>query len=291
VIAIAVLTWNRLPALKRILEGLKKCNVQKVAVFEDAGMKDQTVGWISQNWPQSESRPELVAYKRSGSQTYPEITCYLGAENLGVAGNSNRAIRWFMEETACDYLCLCNDDLEILGDFPRLYREAHLKTGIGLFSFCGIDNPDYQKYPAVVNGIEIDVIPRLTGSMLAFPRKLVEDIGYFDTRFGKFGEEHCHFNTRAQISGHIRIGDKNYPSVDLRYPPITYQEVQPSASHAERTDFNKVASAGVKSIDYIADGLYAPFRLFPEQICGGCDGLGISESVLNGWKKLQMSSI
>lgn len=63
----------------------------------------------------------------------------MGTRNLGVAGNSNRILKIFMDGPA-DHLCLCNDDLLVDGDFVELYAKAHQDLGVGMFCFCVAGN-------------------------------------------------------------------------------------------------------------------------------------------------------
>jgi len=116
---------------------------------------------------------------------------FVAEENLGVAAQSNRAIRWFIEDTNCDHLLLCNDDLEFVGPADAVYGKAHKETNIHLFSFCDFTSPEYEAKKTVYRGIRLRLPKRMTGIMMSITRKLVETIGYYDTSFGKFSEEHC----------------------------------------------------------------------------------------------------
>jgi hypothetical protein len=144
---------------------------------------------------------------------------FLGTENLGVSGNSNRAIKWFMDETDADHLCLCNDDLHVLGDFVSFYQRGHVDLDVGMFCFCphgGVYDHDSYKWVTVRSrGYSIRLMPRMTGIMISITRKLIEKVGYFDTRFGKFGEEHCDYTYRCRFAGGIRLDGQDQGCLDL----------------------------------------------------------------------------
>jgi len=281
-IAIAVLTWNRLPALQQILKGFEAhCSQYRQAVFEDAGTKDDTAQSLlsnAQSVPGFKSQYLATYFKIAGG-----VEVFLGNENLGVAGNSNRALRWFIQETDCDYLCLCNDDLIIKGDFAAFYAEAWTKLKIGLFCYCGFTSKMYAWDPEHVNGYVIKKLGRMTGAMMAMPRELIDRIGFFDMRFGKFGEEHVDFTNRARLAGYQQVRNKPQLCLDLKNDLLEHLEVPSTMVGREKAEAEAVASQGIKSIDYAADGIYRPYRLFTKVRVAGVDGDGISDKVLGGY--------
>jgi GT2 family glycosyltransferase len=280
-IAIAVLTWNRLPALQQILKGLgAHCSQHRQAVFEDAGIRDNTAdSLLFCVQSVSEFKPEY----RATHVKSMDVDVFLGSENLGVAGNSNRALRWFMQESECDYLCLCNDDLTVKGDFAAFYAEAWTKLKIGLFCYCGFTSKMYAWDPDHVSGYVIKKLGRMTGAMMAMPRELVDRIGYFDMRFGKFGEEHVDFTNRARLAGYQQVRNRSQPCLDLKHDLLEHLEVPSTMVGHEKAEAEAIASQGVKSIDYVADGLYRPYRLFNKIKVAGVDGDGISDKALGGY--------
>src|SRR5512137_343020 len=103
--AIAVLTYNRLPVLQEEIKGIyEHCSQYPLAIFDDLSQRDGTGKWLASAWRNGAApihRDDLMAdeYRREdGSKAF------LARRNLGVAGNSNRAIKWFMEETDADHL-------------------------------------------------------------------------------------------------------------------------------------------------------------------------------------------
>jgi GT2 family glycosyltransferase len=280
-IAIAVMTWNRLPALKQILAGLAvHCPHHHIAVFEDAGTRDDTIRSLtSVTDTHAIDRPEYAAYQVSKNQ----VKVFLGAENLGVAGNSNRALRWFMDESNCDYLCLCNDDLVVKGDFATYYTTALRKLQLGLLCFCGFTSKAYAWDPIEINGYTVKKLGRMTGAMMAMPRELVARIGYFDMRFGKFGEEHCDFTNRARLAGFQQIQGKAQMCLDVENQLLEHLDVDSTIAGPVKQRAEAAAVQGVRSIDYLKDGLHRPFSLGLEHPVAGVDGDGISPKNLPGY--------
>lgn len=195
--AVAVLTYNRKNTLEACLNGLiAHCDKHPIAVFDDKSV-DLTPTYLRKlvaatGQVEVIERPELLCLElraRGGM-----LRVFLGDKNLGVAGNTNRAIRWFMDDTKAAHLCVMNDDLTVHGDFATFYREAHEDTRIHLFCFCDFTSEQYRWTTAPVKTkrrtYELKMLPRMTGIMMSFTRPLVERIGYFDVEFGPFGEEH-----------------------------------------------------------------------------------------------------
>jgi len=281
-IAIAVLTWNRLPALQQILKGLgEHCKPHKLAVFEDAGTRDSTVSsmLLCAQTPVI-PRPDLMAHQ---AKLTGDVEFFAGTENLGVSGNTNRALKWFLEESGCDYLCLCNDDLVIKGDFATFYAEAWEKLKIGLFCYCGFTSKAYAWDPDHIGGYVVKKLGRMTGAMMAMPRELVEKIGFFDMRFGKFGEEHCDYTNRARLAGYQDIRGRPQGCLDLKHDLLAHLDIASSMVGQEKAAADAIAVDATKTLDYVSDGLYRSYKLFHKVKVGGVDGDGISEDVLPGY--------
>jgi GT2 family glycosyltransferase len=302
--AIAVLTFRRLHALAEMLKGVSEhCSHYPLAIFEDCGQRDGTSGFLSQG-RKTKARPDLLSDEMimtpeaisaatseeekllGADKNFPRV--FLGTENLGVAGNSNRAIRWFMEETDADHLCLCNDDLHVLGDFVSFYGRGHADLGVGMFCFCPsggqYDHDSYKWVTVRSRGYAIRLMPRLTGIMISITRKLIEKVGYFDTRFGKFGEEHCDYTYRCRFAGGISLDGVDQGCLDLEPPQplLQHQEVQTSLNGVEREKANQEASVAMRAAAarYQFEHYHRPFSLKSLKSVGtfgGHDGIPISE--------------
>jgi intein/homing endonuclease len=184
---ICILTYRRVNSLRLLLEQvIVQCPDAKIAVFEDCGQCDGTEAYLLENstFLRRDMVYEADVYDRGGVQIY------LAHSNVGVTGNSNKAIRWFMEQEGYDHLCLCNDDLEVTGAFHRSYAHAHALTEVGLFCFTDFTSESYAYAVVKHRGIQIKLMQRMTGIMMSMTRALVEKIGYYDADSFTFGQEH-----------------------------------------------------------------------------------------------------
>jgi GT2 family glycosyltransferase len=288
--AIAVLTYNRVQALHTTLLGLTKfCRISEtppaIAVFDDCGQHDDTEGYLTKGrlCVESPLAKELEAEEWQG-QNGPTI--FLGTRNLGVAGNSNRCIKWF-ESLGPEYthLCILNDDLHILGDFVSFYAKAHRDLGVGLFCFCDFTSETYRWATQRYRGYSVKVLPRMTGIMMSMTRELIDRVGYFDPRFGKFGEEHCDFTIRARISGFVSIEGRALNCLDVDHQLLRHQEVETSVQGAEREAANAEAASIMSEMsqEYKFRDTYRGFCLDTPKLCGGRDGAGIPAVFLQNY--------
>ena len=281
-IAIAVLTWNRNVALNRFLVS---CGPEirerqaTVAVFEDCGFRDNTRAWI-ENQRFIDYRPQLAANEYLHKDL--PIHLFAGTANLGVAGNSNRALRWFLS-TDCDYLLLCNDDIEFNGSVTA-YPEAYGKTGLEFFCFGGIAGSDFKYVPMMCHGVELLSCSRITGALIALPRISVERLGYFDTRFGHFGEEHCDYTHRARLLGMLDIDGVPQISIDLKDPKVRHQQVESSLTTEERGKAVGAAESVMSTYSYLSAPLYRPYSLAHCPAANGVLHIGIGTDQLLGYK-------
>jgi hypothetical protein len=216
---------------------------------------------------------------------YPNADVYNGTANLGVTGNSNRALKWFMDGE-WDHLLLCNDDLFVTGDFAKFYGQAHTDLGVEMFCFCDFTQaspaisgaPESYKWTTYpVRGYGVKFLPRFTGIMMSVTRKLVEKIGYFDAEFGKFGEEHCDYTIRARFAGGIRCDGQDLNCLDVEHAFLKHQDVETSMTGAARKAADEEARGVMAraSQEYRFRHYHRPFRLIQPPTAGGYFGGGI----------------
>ncbi len=281
--AIAILTYNRLPALQKVLTSVMTHNkVPDIAIFEDCGQQDQTRHWLTSSTKKI-SRPDLMATE---NHLGVGIKAFLGTDNLGVSGNSNRAIKWFMDETKADHLLLCNDDVEFLGDAGKIYRESHMATQVELFCFCDFTSPQYKCTPITYRGIQLKRLSRMTGMVMSLTRKLVESIGYFDPQFGRFGEEHCDYTVRARCAGHQNVmGIQQYClDINPNVPVLRHQVVNSTVSQMEKPELDRLASSVMreKSKRYSFTDPYLGFSLVRNRFSDSVSDSGTETDLLIG---------
>lgn len=284
--AIAILTYRRLHALQAMMRGVEDfCPQYQCAIFEDCGQRDGTEGFLTAG-RQPKPRPELMATEWDGysevtgvdtAQNYKNARVFLADRNLGVAGQSNRAIHWFLNETDCDHLCLCNDDLHVLGDFVSYYGKGHEDLNVGMFCFCDFTGETYRWTTYPWRGYKVKMLPRFTGIMISLTRPLLEKVGYFDAAFGQFGEEHCDFTIRCRLAGGIKFDGHDMNCLDLETPTLKHQEVETSVVGMARKQADLAAVAVMRECcqSYKYRHYHRPFRLVQPTMAGGYRGGGI----------------
>jgi hypothetical protein len=287
--AIAILTFRRLGALQTTLDGIFKHVPEDVpvAVFEDCANFDDTVGFLTERATALGCDDELEAavYRWSADRAGTrEVTVFIGQRNVGVAGNSNKAIRWFERQEGYDHLLLCNDDLIVTGDFAAVYGQAHEALKIGLFCFCPVKLGEEYVGPVVkVLGHQVRMVPRMTGSMMSMTLALVKKIGYFDVSFGRFGEEHSDFTNRSRFAGFIVLRGKTQHCLDIITPTLDYNYgMHSSVAAQEKKLFDKYAAQAMERVAPLYQTLswYRPFRLLHASNAGAYGGVGIPVRML-----------
>jgi len=273
--AIAILTYNRVQVLKTELEGIfQHCSHYPVAIFDDFGWRDGTEAFLRQGSKRVGMRKDLLADEWHN----PRFTAFLGSKNLGVAGNSNRAIKWFLDETDADHLFMINDDLHVLGDAVAWYAQAHQDLGVGLLCFCDFLEKTYRWLTVRSRGYHVKLMPRMTGILMSQTRASTEKVGYYDTRFGKFGEEHCDYTNRMRLGGCINLDGSMQPCIDVEHYRVgenqrvlmKHQEVQTSVTGTDRkrADFEAVRAIQDAAISYKNRDIYRAFELWTPKWAG-----------------------
>jgi GT2 family glycosyltransferase len=288
--AIAILTYNRIGPLQKTFGSVMqtKDRTSPVAIFEDCGQSDATRAWLRNN-VQGERIESVLAtrYTLSKSTAPSRVEAFLGDENLGVAGNSNRALWWFMNHTTADHLMLCNDDIEFVGDATALYRTAHESTGIGLFCFCDFDSEQFKCTPVLCRGTKLKKLSRMTGMMMSITRKLVESIGYMDPQFGPFGEDHCDFTVRARCAGHQAVNGQDLYCLDVEQPEpplLKHQVVASCIDPNDKPHLDAMANAVMveKSKAYHFSDAYLAYSLKRNHLVDSINGRGtMADALLN----------
>lgn len=287
--AIAILTYNRLHALQETLKGLKEhCGHYPIGIFDDCGQKDGTESFLKKSGPTGQYRADLLATCHQADHIGENVHAFLGQCNLGVAGNSNRALKW-LYETGCDHLILMNDDLHVLGDFVNFYNKGHTDLNVGMFSFCDFTHHSSYRWLTVHSrGYQVKLCPRMTGIMLSMKRAVLDKVGYFDARFGKFGEEHCDFMNRARLCRFLDLDGQMQPQIDLDHTPplLRHQDVDTSVTGLERAAADREASAVMAYVAsrYGVDPVYRPFCLRLPKQAGGYGSLGIQVNSMSHYE-------
>jgi hypothetical protein len=289
--AIALLTYRRVNALRLSLEQIKQhCPETPIAVFEDCGQTDGTEEYLltGAKFVRRDLVYEADVYENDG------VTIFLAHSNSGVTAGSNKAIKWFMEETEADHLCLCNDDILVSGPFHKTYGNAHEKLGIGLLCMCNFTSDAYKWANVKAKGITVKLLSRMTGIMMSLTRSLVDCIGYYDANIGVFGQEHCEYTNRARLKGFVSLNGQQQYCLDIHCAYITHQEVESSLTPNEKNRHNAVADVMVEELarSYSYADLYRPYSTGGwDRVVAARDGTGISLACLENRSKIKDSQL
>jgi GT2 family glycosyltransferase len=285
--AIAILTYNRRHAIQDLLCGLDHhCDQYPTAIFEDKGLEDDTAQFLTATCPRGKYDHAYLATRHVVSAGR-EI--FLGTKNLGVAGQSNRAIHWWLTETDADHLCLMNDDLFVDGDFTKLYAEAHTDIGVELWCFCDFTSEIYRWTTIRVYGHSgkpwaLKLMPRMTGIMMSMTRPLATKIGYFDAAF-YFAQEHCEYTNRARLAGGILIENQVLHCLDIEQPNpplLRHQDVASTMSSDATLEANIKSTAILEKISqaYPVSSWHRPYRLKSPALAGAYENVGIDTGLM-----------
>jgi GT2 family glycosyltransferase len=165
-------------------------------------------------------------------------------DNVGVAGNSNRLIKG-LYDLECDYFFILNDDVIATGDFPLSYIQAHFDTKIDMLCFRKWPgSPHDRETKTKLNNTDLTILHRITGNMIFFTRPLVDKIGYFDTKYGKFSEEHVDYTKRANLAGAFKVKVPLDSELDITNSTtvLDFQKTDTSMSDNARKMWTPIAS-------------------------------------------------
>ncbi len=127
------------------------------------------------------------------SNNYPNISIYINNQNFGIAKTKNICIK-LLEEYDIDYLCLLDDDIEIIRDLSDYVEDVFKKIpDIPLLSNY---NP-YLNYQ-VINKYSVKFIETTNyfGNLLIINRSFLKTYGYMAEFEYKWGDEHIEFTHR-----------------------------------------------------------------------------------------------
>ena len=155
---IAILTYRRLHAIQSMMAGIERfCPQYTCSIWEDCGQRDSTSDWLTKG-RRGSMRRELMAKEWSPIEdtgtgvnqgtNWPNARVFLGECNLGVTGNSNRALSWFMNGP-WDHLLLCNDDVFVTGGVTLASLQPELiHQVVGTMDRFKLDFDDAYQYVA-----------------------------------------------------------------------------------------------------------------------------------------------
>jgi glycosyltransferase involved in cell wall biosynthesis len=176
--------------------------------------------------------------------------------NAGVAMNKNRAL-WRLR--GCDVVFLLEDDFKpIRNGWVELYITAMKETGMQHFNHIRLDHRDklhkILRLPSFVMGI----YQRNTAQLMLMSKEVIDKIGAFDVRYGKFGYEHSDYTRRCKMAR--MCVPANHDAHPFIFESDLYFEdmgVAPCFSAEERKKYSEEANKIYMQFD--PNRIYVPF--------------------------------
>lgn len=268
--SVCILTYNRPCALSELLNSLARQRIDWHVIVDDGSDDVQLLLELAGGTcPEYDLNLDADVYKIG------ERWIALGRRNVGVAGNTNRALKLFMD-SGREHVCVCNDDVEATGDFVSAYANAHQAEGVGLL--CYDPTPHTSNVGVLAAGLR--PVSRLYGAMMSMTRDAVEQLGYFDALFGRFGHEHCDYVHRARVLGLVSARNAGSAVLDLTEPKLKLQAVKPSLPAHQVTRHQQAAEEVMLSAsqNYLVTSAHREFCLELPRVIG-ISGMGLNAAL------------
>ena len=176
-LGIGVATFNRVDLLTRTLDAIiRHTSTPYHLIVADDGSSDGTLALLR-------------------SRHIPHVA----GPNRGIAWNKNRILFHLHEVARCDVILLLEDDIMPRHDGWELpWIEATRKWG-----HANIGGNWFEHLLGSEAGTPDDPILStiLTAQCSGFSRVALNAVGYMDTRFGRYGHEHCEHSERMIRAG------------------------------------------------------------------------------------------
>jgi GT2 family glycosyltransferase len=154
---------------------------------------------------------------RENAIKFPDCKFILNNENVGVPEGLNIGIR----NSKGEFIILMNNDVTVTSNWLDGFFDAYNKLGIALYQpkFLKMKNPEILDGTGDMINIfgfgfargkgqidkmlyeEIEEVSYASGTCMFLPRKIIEDIGYFDQKLFAYHEE-LDFGWRARLFGY-----------------------------------------------------------------------------------------
>lgn len=246
-VGIGVINYNRSELLNSLLKDLlsttdENCRI----VVADDGSQDNSVD---------------ICEKHS----IPYVT----GKNKGIAWNKNRALYYLMNHTNSDIIILIENDCKILTpEWIKIWKNAVDKHGhINCLHPSTLEKINDGIIPEEIVGGSgsIDdpyICGKISGICIGSTRKLINQVGYLDTRFEGYGHEHSEWTLRFRRTDHGFLSVNGTKYNLMISGGITAHNV-PSSSNKEKIEENRKIMDECKR-----DSLYRyPWRNIEQEAC------------------------
>lgn len=180
----------------------------------------------------------------------------VNGDNAGVAMNKNRAL-WKLRN--CDLVFLLEDDFKpIRPGWVDLYRTGIKETGMQHFNHIRLDHRDKLHKIIRMPSFVLGIYQRNTAQLMVMTKAVIDKLGAFDVRYGKFGYEHSDYTRRCKMSG--MCVPANHDAHPFIFESDLYFEdmgISPCFSADERKKYTDEANKVYMQFD--ANRIYVPF--------------------------------
>jgi glycosyltransferase involved in cell wall biosynthesis len=178
-IGIGVISYNRPDECQRVCEGI-------LQTLPPHGHDYQTICCLDQE----------------DTSGYEFIDKYFGLDarpNRGIAVNKNRVLKQLKDN---DYIFLFEDDLmPKQKGWIELYIEAARETKMEHFNHIRLDHRENLLQVKRYNTCTMGWYERNTAQLMVFTRNVINTVGAFDERYGRYGFEHSDYTRRCKEAG------------------------------------------------------------------------------------------
>jgi GT2 family glycosyltransferase len=224
-LGIAVATYRRPERLRRLLAAIEQLThgPYRLVIAEDGG-GDGSAEWCR-------------------AQGYTVIS----GPNRGVAWNKNRGL-FALAALGCDPLLLLEDDVyPVLGGWERDWIE-----GTRRWQHLAYHHPKVLRHAVGGAGTPADpfVNPAATAQCLSVSAAVLEEVGFFDSRFRGWGHEHAEWTTRIKRAGHgfkaIELPDGRLAKAQLYLDGGLLSDDGPSHREEQQARRNRLLADGLR---------------------------------------------
>ena len=191
---------------------------------------------------------ELIKNKKN-------VKLYKNNQNFGIAKTKNICIK-LLEEHNVDYICLLDDDIEILDDFTDIVLSVFNSVNIPLLT-----NFNHQlNYENIkIMNHDFVITSNFFGNLLIINRDYIKKYGYFGKFEYKWGDEHIEFTKRYLYNTkyeNIAIDLSNYINNEQIIDGLSMLHV-----HSINVDFEQVKKNKETMIELLLNIKYIDFTL------------------------------
>lgn len=153
--------------------------------------------------PNRRLHPNVYKYAAENSM----VVVNNDTEGMGVSRSRNLCIK-ALYDAGCDFIFLFDDDCYPMHPgWENYFINAHIKSGIHHFCI-----PEAFKAQQLSSDGEISYFNSAIGCFRFMSRRLVEEVGYFNTAYNRYGFEDAGYNIRAKKSGLYGEIGQAYPT-------------------------------------------------------------------------------